>query len=244
VADKIIYEVLRVMDGKPIFLESHIKRMENSFNLINEEFTLSYEKISDRIELLIKNEKKINGNIKITYGVNEKILNVFFVEHSYPSEEMYENGVETILYFGERENPNAKIINDNFREKVNKEIKDKEVYEAILVDKNGYITEGSKSNIFMVKDNVILTSPVKAVLPGVTRGEIIEIAQKLQIQVKEVEYNYSDIYKLDGIFISGTSPKVLPIRKVNEINLNPNNDLIRKLMEEYDDEITRYIENH
>ncbi len=242
--DKIIYEVLRVMDGKPIFLESHLKRMENSFNLINEKFTLSYEKISDRIEALIKNEKKINGNIKITYGVNEKILNVFFVEHSYPSEEMYENGVETILYFGERENPNAKIINDNFREKVNKEIKDKGVYEAILVDKNGYITEGSRSNIFMVKDNAILTSPVKAVLPGVTRGEIIEIAQKLQIQVKEIEYSYSDIDKLDGIFISGTSPKVLPIRKVNGIKLNPNNDLIRKLMKEYDDEITRYIEKH
>jgi branched-chain amino acid aminotransferase len=244
VADKIIYEVLRVMDGKPIFLESHLKRMENSFNLINEEFTLSYAKLSDKIKLLIKNEKKINGNIKITYGVNEKILNVFFVEHSYPSEEMYENGVETILYFGERENPNAKIINDNFREKVNKEIRNKGVYEAILVDKNGYITEGSRSNIFMVKDNVILTSPVKAVLPGVTRGEIIEIAQKLQIQVKEVEYNYSDIDKLDGIFISGTSPKVLPIRKINSINLNPNNDLIRKLIREYDDEITRYIENH
>lgn len=242
--DKIIYEVLRVMDGKPIFLENHLKRMENSFNLINEKFTLSYEKLSDKIKLLIKNEKKINGNIKITYGVNEKILNIFFVEHSYPSEEMYENGVETILYFGERENPNAKIINDNFREKVNKEIKDKGVYEAILVDKNGYITEGSRSNIFMVKDNVILTSPVKAVLPGVTRGEIIEIAQKLQIQVKEIEYSYSDIDKLDGIFISGTSPKVLPIRKVNGINLNPNNDLIRKLMKEYDDEITRYIEKH
>lgn len=242
-ADKIIYEVLRVMDGKPIFLENHLKRMENSFKLINEEFTLTYEKISDRIKLLIKNENKDNGNIKITYAVNEKTLNVFFVEHSYPSKEMYENGVETILYFGERENPNAKIINDNFREKVNKEIRDKQVYEAILVDKNGYITEGSRSNIFMVKDNIILTSPVKAVLPGVTRGEIIEIAKKMQIQVEEVECKYLDIYKLDGMFISGTSPKILPIRKVNDIDLNPNNDIIRKLMKEYDDKIAVYIRN-
>ncbi len=242
--DKIIYEVLRVMDGKPIFLQSHLKRMENSFNLINEKFTLSYEKISDRIELLIKNEKKINGNIKITYAINEKILNVFFVEHSYPSEKMYENGVETILYFGERENPNAKIINDGFREKVNKEISDKRVYEAILVDKNGYITEGSRSNIFMVKDDMILTSPVKAVLPGVTRGEIIKIAQELQIQIEEVNYNYVDINKLDGMFISGTSPKVLPIKKVNDINLNPNNNMIRKLMKEYNDKIDLYIKKH
>ena len=193
---------------------------------------------------LIKNENKFEGNIKITYEVYEKILKIFFIEHSYPSSEMYENGVKTILYFGERENPNAKIVNENFREKVNKEIKDKNVYEAILVDKNGYITEGSKSNIFMIKDNKLLTSPVKAVLPGVTRGEIINLAEKLEIEIKEVEYKYSDIDKLDGMFISGTSPKVLPIKSVNNINLDPNNSIIRKLMLEYDNEINIYIKNH
>ena len=242
--DKIIYEVLRVIDGKPIFLENHLKRMKNSFELINEKFTLSYEEISMKIDDLIKTENKFEGNIKITYGVYEKILRIFFIEHSYPSDEMYKSGVKTILYFGERENPNAKIVNENFREKVNNEIKEKNVYEAILVDKNGYITEGSKSNIFMVKDNELLTSPIKAVLPGVTRGEIIKIAEKLGIKIKEVEYKYSDIDKLDGMFISGTSPKVLPIKSVNNINIDSNNDIIRKLMNEYNNEISQYIKNH
>ena len=242
--DKIIYEVLRVMDGKPIFLENHLKRMKNSFELINEKFTLSYEQISLEIHNLIKSENKFEGNIKITFGINEKKLKVFFVEHSYPSDEMYKNGVKTILYFGERENPNAKIINDNFREKVNKEIKDKSAYEAILVDVNGYITEGSRSNIFMVKGDKLLTSPVKAVLPGVTRGEIIDIANKVGIEVDEVKYKYSEIDKLDGMFISGTSPKVLPIKTVNDINFDVNNNIIRKLMREYDEETAKYIKNH
>jgi len=242
--DKTIYEVLRVIEGKPIFLETHLKRMKNSFELINEKFTCSYEEISMKIDDLIKTEKKVEGNIKITYGVHEKILKIFFVEHSYPCDEMYKNGVKTILYFGERENPNAKIVNENFREKVNSEIKDKDVYEAILVDKNGYITEGSKSNIFMVKDDKLLTSPTKAVLPGVTRGEIIKIAEKLGIEIKEAEYKYSDIDKLDGMFISGTSPKILPINAVNDISLNPNNGIIRKLMIGYDNEINQYIKNY
>lgn len=242
--DKIIYEVLRVINGKPIFLENHLKRMKNSFELINEEFGLTYEELSMKINDLIKTEKKYEGNIKITYGVHEKILRIFFIEYSYPSYEMYGNGVETILYFGERENPNAKIVNENFREKINSKIKDKNAYEAILVDKNGNITEGSKSNIFMVKDNELLTSPIKVVLPGVTRGEIIKIAKKLRIKIKEVEYKYSDIDKLDGMFISGTSPKVLPIKAVNDISLNPNNSIIRKLMIEYDNEINEYIKNH
>lgn len=242
--DKIIYEVLRVIDGKPIFLEAHLKRMKNSFELINEKFTLSYEEISLKIKKLIEDENKFEGNIKITYGIKEKILRIFFIEHSYPSGEMYENGVKTILYFGERENPNAKIINDNFREKVNKEIKANDAYEAILVDKNGYITEGSRSNIFMVKGNKVLTSPIKAVLPGVTRGEIIDIAKKVEIEVEEVEYKYLNIDELDGMFISGTSPKILPIKTVNDISLDPYNSIIRKLMCEYDNEIAGYMENH
>ena len=242
--DKIIYEVLRVISGKPIFLESHLSRMKNSFELIGEKFELKYEEISMKINNLIKAENKSEGNIKITYGIHEKTLRIFFIEHSYPSEVMYENGVKTILYFGERENPNAKIVNESFRENVNSEIKEKNAYEAILVDKSGYITEGSKSNIFMVKGSELITSPVKAVLPGVTRGEIIKIAKKIGINVKEMEYRYSDIDKLDGMFISGTSPKIVPIREVNSINLNPNNGIIRELITEYDNEIKKYIENH
>lgn len=242
--EKIIYEVLRVIEGKPIFLENHCIRMENSFKLIGEEFPLSYEKISNKIYELIKNEDKLEGNIKITYDVLGRKLKIFFIEHSYPSKEMYENGVKTILYFGERENPNAKIVNDNFREKVNKEIRGNDAYEAILVNSKGYITEGSKSNIFMVRDNKVLTSPVNAVLPGITRGEVISLAEKLKIEVEEIDYKYLDINKLDGMFISGTSPKVLPINQVNDINLNANNRIIRNLMEAYDNEIEEYIKCH
>ena len=242
--DKIIYEVLRVINSKAIFLENHLSRMKNSFELVDEKFTLSYEEISMKIDDLIKSENKVEVNIKITYEINEKILKIFFIEHSYPSNEMYETGVKTILYFGERNNPNAKIVDENFREKVNSEIKKENAYEAILVDKNGYITEGSKSNIFMVKDNELLTSPVSAVLPGVTRGEIIKIAEKLGIKIREVKYKYSNIDKLDGMFISGTSPNILPIKSVNNINLDSNNAIIRKLEIEYDYEISQYLKNH
>lgn len=242
--EKVIYEVLRVINGKPIFLENHFNRMKNSFELISEEVDITYEDISSRIYELIKKENKMEGNIKITYEVYSKELKVFFIDHSYPSKEMYEKGVKTILYFGERENPNAKIVNDDFREKVNKEIKDNEAYEGILVDSNGYITEGSKSNIFMVKGNKLLTSPVKAVLPGITRGEIIALAKKLKIEVEEIEYKYSDIKKLDGMFISGTSPKILPIKQVNDVNFDVNNSIIRRLIVEYDNEVNKYIKFH
>nr|WP_090089753.1 aminotransferase class IV [Clostridium uliginosum] len=238
---KVVYEVLRIIDRKPLFLENHLARMKNSFNLINIEYCLNDDEIVKDINTLIEKNNKIEGNIKITYNVSEKLLRIFFIKHSYPSELMYENGVKTILYFGERDNPNAKIINQSFRDKVNNKIKQNYAYEAILVDRNGYITEGSKSNIFMVKNNIILTSPVKSVLPGVTRGEIIKIANDNNIEVREIEYKYSDINKLQGMFICGTSPKILPINKVNDMDMNKDNKIIRKLMECYNNEIDDYI---
>ncbi|WP_294153778.1 aminotransferase class IV [uncultured Clostridium sp.] len=239
--EKVIYEVLRIIDGKPVFLEAHIKRMENSFKLVGEKFPLNYNDICKRISELVRNENKEIGNIKLTYGLNSKEFKVFFINHSYPTDEMYEKGVKTILYFGERTNPNAKIVNDDFRSKVNAEIEKNKAFEAVLVDRNGFITEGSKSNIFMVKGKELITSPVKAVLPGVTRGEIIKLAQKIGIKVREEEFNYKDIDKLDGMFISGTSPKVLPISHVGEIKLNPQNDIINQISQEYNNEIKRYL---
>ena len=241
--EKVIYEVLRVINGKPIFLEAHIKRMKNSFKLVGQEFPLKFEEIRAKIRELVKKENKTIGNIKITYGLNSRELKIFFIPHSYPTDEMYEKGVKTIFYFGERSNPNAKIVNDDFRNKVNEEISRNNAYEAILVDRNGFITEGSKSNIFMVKGNELITSPAKAVLPGVTRGEIIELAHNIGVSVREEEYSYDDIDKLDGMFISGTSPKVLPINSVGEIKLNPKNDVIKKLLDEYNSAMKKYIEN-
>ncbi|CAI3556525.1 putative aminotransferase class IV [Clostridium neonatale] len=239
--DKVVYEVLRVIDGKPLFLEDHLERMKNSFDLINEEFLLKNDEIKEKIKNLINKENKLCGNIKITYSITEKKLNIFFKQHSYPADEMYDNGVKVILYFGERENPNAKIVNDNFRSGVNKEIENNNAYEAILIDRNGFITEGSRSNIFMIKNNVILTSPTKAVLPGVTRKKVLELANQLNLKVEEQEYNYKKINELDGMFISGTSPKILPIYLVNDVKLDEKNSIILKLMKAYDDSINKYL---
>jgi len=170
-------------------------------------------------------------------------MDIFFIEHSYPTAEMYENGVKVILYFGERENPNAKIINDNFRSEVNKQIKLHDAYEAILIDRNGYITEGSKSNIFMIKDNIIMTSPQNAVLPGITRDKIIEVAKEEGFKVEEIEYHYKKISESDAMFISGTSPKILPIAYVDEIKFNMKNNLVIKLMKSYNKKIEENMKN-
>lgn len=239
------YEVLRVVDGIPMFLESHIARLVNSVGLINKKMLLNEKEIRENISDLIRKESKVNGNIKIVFNYGEHKYNYFFyfLKHAYPTDIMYKEGVDTILYHGERENPNAKVMNAAFREKVENAIKEKGVYEAILVDREGFITEGSKSNIFMIYDNKVITSPLEAVLPGVTRGTIISIIKEANIPFSEEKYHYSDLDKLQGLFISGTSPKVLPVRRVDNYNYNSsNNTIINEIMDLFNVKTQKYIE--
>lgn len=239
-----IYEVIRIIDGVPLFLEAHLERMEKTFKLMNIGTKLNISTVKDTIDKLLRSNNNVIGNIKLIYVVEKNTLSAYYIKHSYPDEELYREGVKTILFYGERKNPNAKIIDNDFRERVNKSIKENQVYEAILVDNKGQITEGSRSNIFMVKDNYVITSPVESVLPGVTRGEIINACNKLNIQVKEEYLKDSDLKNIDGLFISGTSPKVLPISKINEYRYRSNfNDIILSIMKAYDCEVDKYTRN-
>lgn len=228
--DKVIYEVIRINNGSPLFLKAHLRRMEKSFEIMGKAFSYRYDKISEYLERVIVANDRKEGNIKITFNIDKDEMKVFYIKHSYPTEDMYKNGVDTILYHGERHNPNAKVVDGEFREKVNAEIKKASAFEAILVDNNGYITEGSKSNIFLIKDNKLMTSSIEAVLPGVTRGEIIEIAKKEDIKFEEIEFKYTNLEEVDAMFISGTSPGILPISKVDNISMNVDNEIMRKLM--------------
>lgn len=238
---KIIYEVIRIIDGKPLFMEDHYARMKYSFELSEVELKLTEKELKMQIAKLVKESGIQEGNIKLTYCVQTDTFKIFFIKHKYPTKAMYKDGVDTILFFGERENPNAKIVNNEFRSKVNKQIEQREAFEAILVSNNGLVTEGSKSNIFFIKDGYLYTSKVQNVLPGVTRTEIITMAIKLNVKIIEEDFNYLKVNEADAAFISGTSPKILPIKKVEDHEYDVNNELLRKLMKNFDEKIENYI---
>lgn len=230
---KLLYEVIRVIDKTPLFLREHFERLDNSIALANITVNFSEKHMRESILRLIQGNSVEDGNVKLI--LDEENTLVYSVKHSYPTKEMYENGVKTLLYFGERENPNAKIINKTFREEIDKILKESHCYEAILVNKEGYITEGSRSNIFMVRGSKVYTAPLETVLPGVTRKLIIKACEVTGLQVLEESVNHEEIKNLDALFISGTSPKVLPISEVESIRFSSSsNQTIKRIMMEFD----------
>lgn len=244
----IVYEVIRVIDGVPLFLEDHISRLLKSSEMIDINISHLIDKIESDIKRIILINHKPQKNLKILVYIDDKNninYSIFFIKSSYPDPELYKNGITTILFKALRENPNAKVQNSQLRERVNKELQKNNAYEALLVNEQEYITEGSKSNVFFAKDGSLYTSPKQDVLLGVTRTHIVELANELGIKVIEEPIHKSFLSICDGLFITGTSPKALPISKVDEMMFNsPKNETIRRLMKAYDLSIAEYIDSH
>ena len=126
-----------------------------------------------------------------------------------------------------RENPGVKYINTDLRTRTNRLIKQKQVYEVLLVDKEGYITEGSRSNVFFIGDNVIFTAPLEYVLPGTSRKRVFDICHKHRFPIIEKRIPASELARYDAAFLSGTSPLILPINRLDELRFAPGLPLLQ-----------------
>jgi len=93
--------------------------------------------------------------------------------------------------------------------------------EAILLDTEGYVSEASGENIFIVKDGVLKTPPLTSILPGITRDCILTLAQDLGIPVKEDRFSLDELYLADEAFLTGTAAEVTPVREVDGRIIGP-----------------------
>lgn len=242
-AEQSVYEVVRLMDGKVLFLEDHFERLKVSANLRGFFPDLDMIEFKQKITELSTANSIRNGNVKFVMNMVDGKQNWMFsfIPHHYPSETDYKNGVPVGLLFAERENPTAKLIQNSVRELANRLIKDENLYEVLLVDKGGNITEGSRSNVFFVKDSVFYTAPSHLVLNGITRVKVLQCLVNLGFVVQEKAINVDEMNDFDAAFITGTSPKVLPISRVGEVKFQSENIVVKKLMEDYNLLIELYL---
>ena len=89
-------------------------------------------------------------------------------------------------------------------------------HEALFLDANGYIAEGTGENFFMIKDKVIYTPKLGGILAGITRHTVIQLAQGLGLQVIETDLKPEDAYAADECFFTGTAAEVTPIRSIDD----------------------------
>ena len=100
------------------------------------------------------------------------------------------------------------------------EAKAKGYDEALLLDMNGFVSEGPGANFFYEKDNVLYTSPKGHILPGITRDTIMHLADDLNITLKELRFNVEHVEGSDGAFFAGTAVEVVGLKSLNNIPFN------------------------
>lgn len=226
-----IYEVLRVINGTPLFLDEHLKRFHQSAELAGKEIRYESAQLTAFLKQLIVRNEVEEGNILISCKTN---LKAFFIPHNYPTSEQYKIGIRCGLLHAERINPNAKVFQTEVRKFANQLMVEKSFYEVLLVDHQQQITEGSRSNVFFIRGDEIITPPGKQVLLGITRQKTIACANRLNLRVREAEIHLDTLNNFDATFITGTSPKILPVNDLDGHSFDANNKVLRSLMNEYD----------
>jgi branched-chain amino acid aminotransferase len=248
IAQPSIYEVIRIMNGIPVFLEDHMERLLSSAASLDSRIQAIIQSITLDIEKLIKINNYPEKNIKLlVFNLEKEIPDYImcFIKSAYPSQEQYSHGIHCVLVHEERRNPNAKIINNQLREIVNLKLKESNAYEALLVNNKGEITEGSRSNLFFLVEGNIYTAPTQDVLIGITRKYIIKACNNLNLEIIEQPISFSMLDYAEGAFITGTSPKLLPIASIEERELDSaNNQTVNNILAEYNRILESYILEH
>ncbi|HAX96835.1 MAG TPA: aminotransferase class IV [Prolixibacteraceae bacterium] len=237
-----IYEVIRVINGVPLFIDDHLQRFTHSAWLLHLEIPLTGHEVSERLKSLIQANRIETGNIRFSWCFRPcGRFQAYFIPHHYPDAELVTKGVSCGLLHAERYDPNVKAVQANLREMADKLIREEGWYEVILVKEGGLITEGSRSNLFFVKGNELITAPDEDILPGITRKKVIEIAGRKGIAVTYRMVNESELPSMQAVFITGTSPKVLPILSIGKLEFKPALPVVRELVDAYDQEIEAFI---
>jgi branched-chain amino acid aminotransferase len=157
---------------------------------------------------------------------------------AYLGEEAFETGVRVKISSWRRLDPNiippaAKATGQYLNSSLAKAEAVKAGYdEGILLNPNGYVTDGSGENVFLVRDGVLCTPPLAAgCLAGITRASILQIAEDEGIRTREGDLVRTDLYLADEAFFTGTAAEVVPIREVDDRVLGDPGLITRRLQE-------------
>ena len=232
-----VYEVVRISSGKPIFISEHYDRMVKSLASVNKAPVLSLHDFIEQIDQVVSANHLLNGNLRIEQyrepDDDIEHINIYPIPSVYPTEDMYRQGVDVAFMQAERDNPQAKIFDMQLRQQADEMIAREHVTEVLLINRNGEITEGSRSNVFFIQDGTVIAAPQHTVLPGITRMKVLQIMNEDSISYKEAPVRASDIGTFDAAFLTGTSKEVLPIARIEDTVFDVDHPILRHLMKRY-----------
>ncbi len=238
-----VFEGIRAYNtknGPCIFrLDEHIDRLFNSAKIYRFPIPYSKDEIKDACKKVISENKLESGYIRPLIFIGDVGLGVSFPKDikasamiaaipwgAYLGEDGLQNGVKVGVSSWNRLAPNTipteAKAGGNYLSSIliANEAHQNGYDEAIALDVNGYISEGSGENIFLIKNGVLYTAPFTCgLLPGITRDSVITLAQDLGLKVIEQRIPREMVYLADEIFFTGTAAEITPVASVDGIDV-------------------------
>jgi branched-chain amino acid aminotransferase len=228
-----IFEGIRIYSGNIFKLDAHLERLFESAKTIALKIPMNIKELKSTTIETVRKSGLRDGYIRlmVTRGVGDlgldprkcpkaSIIIIVDLIKMFP-ENFYKNGLEVVTVPTTRNmadalNPKIKSLNylNNIMAKI--EANNVGMPEGILLNVQGYVTEGTGDNIFIIKKNVFRTPPsYEGALAGITRNTIIEMASKRGYTCEKKTLTRHDIYNADECFLTGTAVELIPVVKLD-----------------------------
>jgi len=222
-----IFEGIRFYNGRVFRLTEHIDRLYDSARAIALTIPLSKAEMTEATLESCRQNGLRDGYIRlvVTRGVGDLGLNpkncsrgtVIIIAASitlYP-EELYRNGLTVVTCATRRMAPgalNPAVKSLNYLNNIMAKIEAGSAGEGLMLNEQGYVTECTGDNIFIIKNGKIFTPPISAgALGGITRSVVMEIAEGFGTPVSETNLTRYDLYTADEFFLTGTAAEIIPV---------------------------------
>jgi len=256
-----VWEGVRIYKGAVFMLERHLDRLLESAHAMAFENIPSKNEVKEKLFATL-NANKMYDDVhvrltltrgeKITSGMdprlNSKGLNLIVLAEWKPLVYDNTNGIRVITSSIRRNSPNhidSKIHHNNLINNILAKIQANfaKVDAALMLDLNGFAAELNGSNVFIVKNNVLITPFADACLHGITRGFVLELAEQSGISHKEKNISLTEIYSADEAFATGTWGELTPIKEVDGRALinKTGSDILSKINAAFDSKKTNFL---
>ncbi|PRX28897.1 4-amino-4-deoxychorismate lyase [Orenia metallireducens] len=227
-----LFETIKIWNSHPIFLKEHLERLYSSIEELKVPFEMSKEELI--YEILDYSGGVKYQALRVTIcaaGYNFSLRDINY------SAADYEEGYRVkVASFKRGSSPLHRHKTANYWENIyaRREALGSGYNEALLLNTDDKILEGSISNTFFIKDEVLYTpSKELELLPGIIRAKVIETAKKLDIEVKQEKININEIVDFDFAFLTNSLMDLMKVRNIEEIEYDKQNSLFDSLVSEF-----------
>lgn len=218
-----LFETMRAYNNKIVYLDAHLERIKKSSRLIDIRVRYSLAELKDIIFRTVKVSSFKDAYVRLTLWKAKEDAGILVVTKKYRpfSSKKYKEGFSAaISKFRQNKGSFLAQIKSTSRllyESVYQEAENKGFDEAIILNHRGYISEGSRSNICLVKDNILCTPALECgCLEGITRKVIFDLARIYKIKRYEGNFTVQDLYMADEVFLTNSLMGIMPLTSLEK----------------------------